>query len=97
VLEVQDERSYEGQMLKAKKRNINEEDKKGGRSANTVTEGEEFAFITTFAGTTLALGMSLLTGWEVNIHDSGTSGHMHQINTTLSPSGYRTTCNQCHG
>ena len=61
---------------KAKKRDKKEEDKKGGGSANTVAEGEKFTFTMTFGGTMLALGMSPLTGWQVDIYDSGMSGHM---------------------
>ena len=61
---------------KAKKKDKKEEDKKGGGSANVATESEDFAFTTTFAGTTLALGTSALTGREVDVYDSGTSGHM---------------------
>ena len=61
---------------KAKKRDKKEDDKKGSGSANTVVEGEEFTFTVMFAGTMLALGMSPLMGWEVDVYDSGTSGHM---------------------
>ena len=39
-------------------------------------EGEEFAFTTTFAGSTLALGTSMMTGQEVNVYNLGTLGHM---------------------
>ena len=46
---------------KAKKKDKREEDKKGGESANAAAEGEEFAFMMTFSGTTLVLGMSPLT------------------------------------
>jgi Pol polyprotein, beta-barrel domain len=53
-----------------------EDDKKGGGSANTATESEEFAFTTSFMGMTLALGTSSLTGREVDVYDSGASGHM---------------------
>jgi len=38
--------------------------------------GKEFAFTTMFKGDTLALEMSLLMGWEVDIYNSGASGHM---------------------
>ena len=41
-----------------------------------VTEDEDFAFMTTFARTTLALGTSPFTGREVDVYDSGASGHM---------------------
>ena len=58
---------------KAKKR---DDDKEGSRSANIATESEEFAFTTTFAGNTLVLGTSLLVGQEINVYDSGASGHM---------------------
>jgi Pol polyprotein, beta-barrel domain len=60
---------------KAKKKE-KEDDKKGGGSENMATEGKEFAFTMSFMGTTLALGMSLLTGCEVDVYDSGASGHM---------------------
>jgi Zinc knuckle len=68
---------------KAKKK---EDDKKGGGSANTAMEGEEFTFTMSFAGTTLALGTSSLTGHEVDVDDSGASGHMspnHHCFTTF--------------
>jgi len=61
---------------KAKKRDTKEDDKKGSGSANVVVEGKEFAFTMTFAGTTLALGTSPLMGQEVDVYDSGASGHM---------------------
>ena len=58
---------------KAKKR---DDDKEESRSANIATEGEEFAFTTTFAGNMLALGTSPLVGWEIDVYSSGISGHM---------------------
>ena len=58
---------------KAKKR---DDDKEESGSANIATEGEEFAFTTTFAGNMLALGTSPLVGQEIDIYDSGASGHM---------------------
>jgi Pol polyprotein, beta-barrel domain len=57
---------------KAKKK----DNKKGGGSANTVTEGGDFAFTMMFAGTALTLGTSQLTGQEINVYDLGVSGHM---------------------
>jgi hypothetical protein len=44
---------------KAKK---NEDHNKGSGSANIATEDEEFTFTTSFSGSSLALGMSQLTG-----------------------------------
>jgi hypothetical protein len=61
---------------KAKKKDKKQGDKKGDDTANTATEGEGFAFTTTFAGTALALGMSSLSGQEIEVYDSGVSGHM---------------------
>jgi Pol polyprotein, beta-barrel domain len=52
------------------------DDKRGGGSVNAATEDEEFAFTTSFAGTTLALETSPWMGWEVDVYDSGASGHM---------------------
>jgi gag-polypeptide of LTR copia-type/Zinc knuckle len=61
---------------KAKKKGKTDEDKKGGETANVAAEGEGFTFTTTFAGPTLALGTSPLMGREVDVYDSGVSGHM---------------------
>ena len=61
---------------KAKDKDKKDEDKKGTGSANAAVEDEEFAFTTTFAGSTLALGMSTMTGQEVDVYNSGASGHM---------------------
>ena len=61
---------------KAKDKDKKDEDKKGTGSANAAVEGEEFVFTTTFAGSTLALGTSTMTGQEVDVYDLGTSGHM---------------------
>jgi Pol polyprotein, beta-barrel domain/Integrase core domain/GAG-pre-integrase domain len=60
----------------ANKKEKEEEDKKGSGSATTATEGEEFTFTTMFAGMALVLGTSSLMGREVDVYDSGTSGHM---------------------
>jgi Zinc knuckle len=70
---------------KAKKKE-KEDDKKGGRSVNVATESEDFAFTTMFAGTTLALGMSALMGWEVDVYDSVRQVICHRANTASSPS-----------
>ena len=71
---------------KAKDKDEKDEDKKGTRSANAAVEGKEFAFTTTFAGSTLVLGMSTMTGQEVDVYDSGHQDICHQTNTDSLPS-----------
>ena len=58
---------------KSKKEN---DSKKGKDSSNIATEGEEFAFMTTFVGAILAHSRSPLSKLEINIYDSGRLSHM---------------------
>jgi len=64
--------------------------KKAKDSLNVTAEIEEFTFITTFAGDTLACNGSPLAELEVNVYDSGASSHMsptckHFISLTQIP------------
>jgi len=58
---------------KGKKEN---DSKKGKDSSNITTEGQEFAFTTTFVGATLAGSRSPLAKLEIDVYDSGASSHM---------------------
>ena len=51
-------------------------DREESGSANTVAEDDGFAFTTTLTETALALGKNPLVRQEINVYDSGTSGHM---------------------